>query len=122
MARTSLTANTAAAYAGGVLDIAAAAVDQPNGNSFANTGLEKVIVVNGSGGSLTVTVAIPANQRSLNGLATTKTYTVASAKTAILGPFDPSIFNQTTGVVNIDWSTGTSVTCSVVNHVPTPSA
>jgi hypothetical protein len=122
MPRTSLTVNSGAAYAGSVLDIAVAAVDQPNGNSFANTGLEKVIVVNGSGGSLTVTVAIPANQRSLGGLATSKTYSVSNSKTAILGPFDPSIFNQTTGVVNIDWSTGTSVTCSVVTHIPTPLA
>lgn len=118
MPRTTLTASTAAAYGGGVLDIAAAAVDLANGNAFANTGLEKMIVVNGSGGSLTVTVAIPAGVRSLGGLITTKTYTIVTAKTAILGPWDPGVFNQTTGVVNVDWSTGTSVTCSVVSHIP----
>lgn len=121
MARTTLTPVVAAAYAGGILDIAAGAVDQPNGNNFANTGNEKLVVINGSGGPLTVTVSIPSNAKSLQGLITSKTYTVATGKTAILGPFDPSTYNQTGSLVNVDWSTGTSVTCAVVGHVPTPA-
>lgn len=120
MPRTALTVGTAPGWGGGVLDIAAAAVDNSNGNTFVNTGVERLIVINGSGGSLTVTVALPTSSRSLGGLVTTKTYTVGAGKTAILGPFDPGTFNQSTGVVNVDWSTGTSVTAAVVNHTATP--
>lgn len=118
MPRTAITPSTAGGYGGGIVDIAAAAVDAPNGNSFQNTGVEKIIVTNGSGGALTVTVGIPASARSLQGLVTAKTYSIATGKTAILGPFDPSIFGT---LATVDWSTGTSVTCAVVNHVGTPA-
>src|SRR3954469_7632940 len=120
MARTTLTPVTAASYGGGILDIAAGAVDNAQGNNFQNTGLEKLVVINASGGALTVTVGVPANARSLQGLVTAKTYSIANGKTAVLGPFDPSIFNQQGGLVNVDWSTGTGVTCAVVSHIQTP--
>jgi len=121
MPRATLTAVTAPGWGGGITDIAAGAVDSAQGNEFQNTGIEKLVVVNGSGGSLTVTVAIPATPRSIQGLITTKTFTVATGKTAVLGPFEPSIFNQANGNVNVDWSTGTSVTCAVISHVRTPA-
>lgn len=117
MSRTALTVNTAARFGGSILDIAAAAADNSNGNTFTNTGVEKLIVSNASGGSLTVTVAIPSSARSLDGLATAKTHVVLNNKTAIIGPFPPDMYNQTTGVVNVDWSTGTSVTVSAVSHI-----
>ncbi len=120
MARTALTVSVAAAYGGGVLDIAPATVTHPDGNYFVNTGREKLIIVNGSGSPLTVTIAIPASYRSLQGLVTSKTYTIATTKTAVLGPFEPGLFNQTTGVVNIDYSSGTSVTAAVISHIPAP--
>ena len=120
MPRVALTASTAAGWGGGILDITPTAVNTPDGNSFVNTGVEKIVVANGSGGTVTVTVAIPASARSLNGLITQKTYAIAATKTAVLGPFEPSIFNQPTGFVHVDWSSGTSVTAAVVTHVPTP--
>lgn len=118
MARTALSTLTNPSFGGGTLDIAAAAVDQPNGNTFVNDSRTFLVVINASGGSLTVTVAIPAGPQTQNA-STTKTYAVANGKTAFLGPF-PNYFNQSTGLVNVDWSTGTSVTCSVLNYTQTP--
>ena len=120
MPRTALPTSIAAGWGGGILDIAPAAVNNTDGNSFVNTGVEKLVVANGSGGTVTVTVAIPASARSLNGLITSKTYAIAATKTAVLGPFEPSIFSQSTGLVHVDWSSGTSITCAVVSHIPTP--
>lgn len=117
MARTALTVLTSARFGGSILDIAPAAVNNTDGNFFSNTGSEKLVVVNGSGGSLTVTVALPSSYRSLDGLATAKTHVVLNSKTAVIGPFPPDMYNQTNGVVNVDWSTGTSVTASVVSHI-----
>lgn len=123
MAFTTLTLTTANAYAGGILDLdaAAVAVDASNGNQFANDGRTRLYVKNGSGSPLTVTYNIPSTIRSLSGAITTITKTVAAGKVAVLGPFNPALFNQTTGYVQVSWSAGTTITALAFNENPTPN-
>lgn len=120
MARTALSVQDVGQYAGSVA-VTANAADNSNGNTFPNDGKTFLVVVNGSGGSLTVTVTGATTPDRTYGQTLTKTYTVANGATRFIGPFSQAAFNQSTGVVNVDWSTGTSVTCGVVTYTPTPN-
>jgi len=119
MARTTLTAVESEAYGGGVADTSAEAVDNVNGNDFANDGRTIMVVENGSGGSLTVTLTLPAGPKTA-GESITKTLAVDNGDEAHFGPFLPSIFNNADGRVYVDWSSGTSVTAAIVKQLPTP--
>lgn len=115
MARTSLTVTTTAAQ-GAVLP-AMAAVDQPNGNQFLNTGRELIEVTNGSGSTITVTFIT-------NGVYTVGTVqyaiadsaqTIAAGATKAFGPFDKTLYNDGTGQVLVDYTSGTTVTARVIS-------
>lgn len=119
MARTTLSAVVSPAFGDGVADTSAEAVDNANGNDFANDGKTVMVVENGSGGSLTVTLSLPAGPKTANE-AITKTLAVADGKEAHFGPFQLSLYNQSNGRVNVDWSTGTSVTAAIIQQTRTP--
>lgn len=115
MARTTLTVTTSAAA--GVVLPAAAAVDQPNGNQFTNTGRELIEITNGSGSSITVTIVtngvytVGAVQYPIADLA----ITIAAGVTRVCGPFDKTLFNDGTAQVLIDYTSGTTVTARVIS-------
>jgi hypothetical protein len=115
MARTTLVVTTSTA-SGTVLP-AAAAVDAVNGNQFANaTGRAAVEVTNGSGSSITatfITTAQPVYGGVSYALADDPV-AIAAGASKICGPFDKSAYNDGSGNVAVDWSSGTSVTARVV--------
>jgi hypothetical protein len=39
---------------------------------------------------------------------------IASGTTKVCGPFDTTLFNSATGTVQVDWSSGTSMTARVI--------
>lgn len=115
MARTSIIPVTSAAA--GALLAAPASVDAVNGNQFTNpTGRAIIEVTNGSGGSITATFAT-------NGVYTVGSVqydiadlvvTIAASTTRVYGPFDKTLFNDGAGNVDVDWSSGTTVTARVI--------
>lgn len=115
MARTALTVTTTAAA--GVVLPAPVAVDAPNGNQFVNTGREQIEVTNGSGSPITATFTtngvytVGAVQYAIADLVVT----IAAGATKACGPFDKTLFNDGTGLVLVDWSSGTTVTARVVS-------
>lgn len=87
------------------------AVDQPNGNQFANDGRVILHVKNGGGSSTTLTIK---RNYSVDGAAVPDlTVTVTNAQERKVGPFPTDLFNQSDGNVYLDWTVGTSVTISV---------
>lgn len=115
MARTTMAAVTTAAA--GVVQAAAAAVDQPNGNQFANpTGRAVMEITNGAGSPITATFTtngvytVGAVQYAVADLVVT----VTNGTSKICGPFDKTLFNDGTGNVLVDWSSGTTVTARVI--------
>lgn len=84
---------------------AAANVD---GNSVANTGDQFVHVKNGSASSVTVTIPTPAKVQGVD--VADITVAVAAGAEAMIGPFPAGLFNQSGGVVYINYSAVTSVT------------
>jgi hypothetical protein len=99
----------AAARTGVTLSPVAAA---GGGDQFLNTGREVLYVKNGSGGSITLTLA-PAG--TPNGLAlATYTVTIAAGAERIIGPFDTSLFNNASGMVTITYSGVTTLTVAVI--------
>ena len=84
------------------------------GNNFDNgTGLVYLFVKNASGGAITVTIA---EQRTCNfgHTAQNQTATVADTETSVLGPFDILRFNTGAKLVDVTYSSATSVTVAAV--------
>lgn len=115
MARSPFTGVTSAA-AGTVLS-APAAVDAVNGNEFTNNGRAVIEIVNGGSGSPVTATIVTNGTYSVGAIAyaiADLTVAVASGTSKICGPFDTTLFNSATGTVQIDWSSGTSMTARVV--------
>lgn len=89
------------------------------GDTFVNTGAEILIIKNGGGAPITLTVATPA---TLDGLAVTDlTATIGAGATRSVGPFPPGWYNDTGvagGSVALSYSAVTSVTVAVLKVVP----
>ena len=89
-----------------------ASVDNVNGNEFTNDGRCALYVKNASGGSINVTVGTPG---VVDGLAVADlVVAVGAGVNKLIGPFPAGIYNQTGGLVYVDWSAGTSVTAAVL--------
>lgn len=89
-----------------------AAVDQANGNQFANDGLMFLHVKNAGVGSTNVTIGTPG---TVDGLAVADlVVAVGAGVEKMIGPFPAGIYNQAGGLVYVDWSVGTSVTAAVL--------
>jgi len=80
--------------------------DASNHHSFVNDGRTRLRVRNSSGGATTVTVSSVAD--SVTGRLGDIAVSVADGAEREFGPFPPSLFNQSTGVVNVDLSAGGS--------------
>lgn len=84
------------------------------GNSFANDGRVRLVVVNGGVGSVTVTIDVVG---TLDGLAVSDiAQAVPAGETWEFGPFAPGIFNQPDGTVNVSYSGVTSVTVAAIRQ------
>lgn len=85
------------------------------GDTFVNTGTELLVIKNGGGSGITLTVATPVTVDSL--AVTDLTATIGAGETRMLGPFPPGIYNDTLaagGIVSLSYSGVTSVTVAVI--------
>lgn len=98
-------------FAGVLLGAAAAA---GGGDKFLNDGNVLLYVKNGGGGSINVTVAAPGTPGGLT--ITAPVVAVAAGAEKILGPFDPKYFNDSSGYVNLTYSSVTTVTVAVIQE------
>lgn len=102
-----------AAQAGAAFAPAAAA---GGGDEFANTGKEVAIIENGSGSSITVTAV---SQISVDGLALAdQTVAIAAGATKAIGPFDPAVFNDDDGMLQLTYSGVTTLTVGILRVNP----
>lgn len=117
MTRTTLTPVTSAAH--GTTLTAAAAVDQPNGNQFLNpSGSYTVIEINnGAANSINVTFTPTGTYSIASGV----TYTVnadlqvvTNGTSKVFGPFNQQLMNNASGMVLVDYSSGTTITARVI--------
>jgi hypothetical protein len=114
MARTAFTVQTTAAS--GIVLAAAAAVDAGNGNEFVNDGRTMIEITNGSGATVTATFVTNGtyNVSSTAYPIADLDVTVAASAAKACGPFDRTLFNSGTGTVQVNWSSGTSITARCV--------
>jgi hypothetical protein len=112
MARTALAVQQVTRNSGSQLT--EVAPDNVNGNVFPNDGNTELVVHNGSGGSINVTVTGVACS---HGRPLSLVTAVAAGKRAVIGPFDQDQFNQKSGAdlgnVYVDFSASTSVVANV---------
>lgn len=98
-----------AVQTGAALALASAA---GGGDEFVNTGKEALIVNNGSGAPVDVTLTTP---QTVNGLAVAdRAVTVAAGAQSVIGPFPKGLYNDANGKVQIAYSSATSVTVGVL--------
>lgn len=113
MARTNLTAQ-AVTSAGKVATYAAANVD---GNMFVCNDKRVLHVKNGSGASVTVTVVTDVT-RDGDLTLPDREVAVAAGAEAFIGPFDPNVYQQTSGAdagkVYVNYSAVTTVTVALL--------
>lgn len=78
------------------------------GDEFANTG-DTFFQIKNAGSEITLTVETPAKIEGIDIAEITVTIP-ATTGDKMIGPFDPAIFNQSTGRVAVTYSAVTSVT------------
>jgi len=103
--------------AAGVTLPAPAAVDAANGNEFVNTGRELIEITNAAASAITATF-ITNNTYNVGSTAyaiADKAVVVAAGTTVGSGQFDRTLFNSATNTVQVDWSSGTSITARVIS-------
>lgn len=82
-------------------------------DTITNDGKTAAIYNNGSGGNLTVDVTVAGTPGGLSMQTVTST-TIANGSLGIIGPFDPTLVNNSSGLVTLTPSTTSSVTVAVV--------
>lgn len=110
MARTAITVQTIAVTG---LAPTYANADQANGMYFANDGNVFLHIKNTNAATRVITVATPA---TVAGMAIAElTYTIAATTgDVMIGPFDTGVFNQSGGIVHVDFSADTNVTVAAI--------
>lgn len=82
------------------------------GDTFKNDGRTFFEVNNGSGGDITLTFTTPG---TVQGVAIADpTVVVTAGERRHIGPFDPSIFNNSSGLVAVGYSGVTSLTVAAI--------
>jgi hypothetical protein len=108
MARTTL-ATQQIARTGTIPTYSAANAD---GHSVGNRGTMFLHVKNGSGGSINVTLVTPI---TVGGRAVgDDVVAVGAGAEKMIGPLDPNTYNTADGVVHVDFSAVTTVTCAAL--------
>ena len=109
------TLTVATAIRGLGVDMAGAAC-AGGGDAFANTGQEVVSIKNGSGASITVTFV---TQATVDALAVGDLAVVVLAgATMAVGPFQPGIYNDASGLLQMTYSGVTTLTAKVLKVTP----
>jgi hypothetical protein len=86
----------------------------PTADLWAGTGKEWLVVNNGSGSSITVTLAYSATGGVIDGQTLpNRTVTVAAGHTEIIGPFPTGLYNDASGNVSVSYSAVTTVKVAV---------
>lgn len=86
------------------------------GDQWANSGQEILQFVNGSGGSINVTVA---TQATVDGMGLSENVVaVGAGATKTIGPFPPGRYNDGSGYAQITYSGVTSLTVKVLKVPP----
>lgn len=94
-------------FAGVLLGAAAAAA----GDKFLNDGGQLLYIKNGGGSTITLTL----DAQTVGGLTITDpTVSVLAGAEKIVGPFPPAYFTDSTGYLNLSYSSTTSVTVAVI--------
>ncbi len=89
-----------------------------SGDTWANGGSDYVVVKNGAGSPITVTLNIQAAAADgVLGTITDPTVTVGAGVTKIIGPFPPGMYNDANGIAGITYSSITTVTVTVLRCV-----
>jgi hypothetical protein len=79
-----------------------------DGHEIANAGRMFLAVVNGSGSPINVTIATP---NTIDGLAVAdRVVACAAGETTFIGEFPPANYNQSDNMVDVDFSSVTTVT------------
>lgn len=103
MARTPVTP-TQIARTGIAAALSAANVD---GHSVPNNGRMFIEIVNGAGSPITVTIPTP---NTVDGQAITdRTVSVTNGERRLIGPFPPSVYNQSDATIYVDFSDVTTI-------------
>jgi hypothetical protein len=90
------------------LDVAGTAADAA-GDEWANTGVEMILIKNGGGSGITVTLDFKATPDGAT--VTDPTVSIGAGATKVIGPFPPAYYNDTsTGRAKATCSGVTSVT------------
>lgn len=82
------------------------------GHSIVNSGNSFVVVANGAGAPINVTIQTPAVV--LGEPVAERVVSVTNGTTAWIGPFPPATFNQTDGTVYVDFSDVGTITCAAI--------
>lgn len=103
--------------ASGTVISASASVDAGNGNSFVNTGREYIEITNGAGSGINVTFITQGtyNVGAVAYAIADLVVAVTNGTSKVCGPFDKTLFNDTNGLVQITWSSGTTITARVIS-------
>jgi len=108
MARTAI--NYQQVLRAGLTEALAAA--NADGHKFSNDGRIILHVVNGGASPITVTIQTPGTVDDL--AVSDRTVTISDESEKFIGPFPPGIYNQSDGMVYVDFSSVTSVTVSAL--------
>lgn len=94
------------------LETVAVAADVGLTEKWAGTGAEFLYVNNGQASPITVTITI---EQTVDGqTVAARTVSVPASHHMLIGPFPTGVYNDTSGNVNISWSSATSVTLAVL--------
>lgn len=118
MPRTNIPVQTLPPYGGGIASVTKTAGDAANGHEFINDGKTKLYVQNGDASTKTFTVssiADPYGRVKDTGPLTVAAVSGVVPGDGIAGPFDPALFGQAGGKVNVDLSASTNVKVWVVS-------
>src|SRR4051812_47519213 len=116
MARTAIPIQTVPANGGGIAGLTFTAADQANGMQFPNDGRTLLLIKNTDASPHNVTVKSVPDRFQRSG--DTIVAAPASTTVSIAGPFQFELFQQTTGVVNVDFASATGMTVAAVQLAP----
>lgn len=89
--------------------VAGTAADATNDHEFTNDGRTVLYVENTGAGAVAVTIPMVADTFGRSGSKGPTTVPATTGRT-VFGPFDPTVFNQSTGKVNVDIDVSAGVT------------
>jgi hypothetical protein len=95
-------------------DLTMSAATATTGDTFANNGKVRLLVVNGSGAPINVTFLTPSNHLIDGQAVADRVISVGAGKHAWLGPFPKNAYNDSDGLVKATCSSVGSVTLAVL--------